>query len=142
MLVLLVYQNISTTTPLKENYEGVASFLTSHATASDIIAVSAPFTIYPIEYEYQGNTKIETIPLWDRYSHGAIPSYSRAKFISQLNSYKSQYADIFVVLSYDQGYQKDIEQYLDGHYKRLALKDFSPGLEVREYKLRYDIADK
>ncbi len=138
MLLLLVYQNISTTTPLKENYQGVAGYLKSHATASDVITVSAPFTIYPLEYEYQGNTKIETIPLWDRYSHGAIPIFTQSELISQINAYKSQYANIFVVLSYDQGYQHDIAHYLDTHYKRLALKDFSPGLEVREYQLRYD----
>jgi len=138
MFVLLVYQNIATTTPTKENYAGVAQYLDSHATGSDIIAISSPFTIYPLEYEYQGNTKIETIPLWNRFAHGPIPGYSQSQFVSQLESYKSQYTNLYVVLSYDQGYQKRIEQYLDKHYKRLYLKDFSPGLEVREYKLRYD----
>ena len=142
MLILLIYQNISTTTPLKENYSGVANYLQSHATASDIIAVSAPFTIYPMEYTYQGNTRLETIPLWDRYATGAIPPYTRTKLISQLSSYRKQYDNLFVVLSYDQGYQTDIEKYLDTHYQRLALKDFSPGLEVREYKLRYDTKKK
>jgi mannosyltransferase len=138
MFVLLVYQNISTTTPTKENYLGVADFLDTHATGSDIVAVSAPFTIYPLEYSYQGDTKIETVPLWDRFAHGSIPAYSQSKLIAQLASYKSQYNNLYVVLSYDQGYQKNIEQFLDKNYQRLYLKDFSPGLEVREYKLRYD----
>ncbi len=138
MFVLLVYQNIATTTPLKENYEGVADFLQSDASGSDIIAVSAPFTIYPMEYTYQGNTKLETIPLWDRFAQGAIPPYSQSKFVAQLASYQTQYNNLYVVLSYDQGYEQKIKQYLDKHYQRLLLKDFSPGLEVREYKLRYD----
>lgn len=142
MFVLLVYQNIATTTPTKENYQGVATFLDTHATGSDIIAVSAPFTIYPLEYAYQGNTKIETIPLWDRFAYGAIPAYSQSNFAEQLASYKSQYTNLYVVLSYDQGYENKIKQYLDRHYKRLYLKDFSSDLEVREYKLRYDIAGK
>ena len=137
MFALLVYQNIATTTPLKENYEGAAHYLEAHATPSDIVAVSAPFTIYPIEYTYQGNTKIETIPLWDRYSHGAIPAYSQGNLISQLKSYQTQYDHLFVVLSYDQGYENNIKQYLDNHYKQLDKKEFSPGLEVREYQLRY-----
>ncbi|MGI8420582.1 MAG: glycosyltransferase family 39 protein [Candidatus Levyibacteriota bacterium] len=137
MFILLVYQNIATTTPLKENYAGVANYLQSYATASDIVAVSAPFTIYPIEYTYQGNTKIETIPKWDRYTQGGIPAYSQSQFKAQLASYQSQYLHLFVVLSYDQGYEKNIKDYLDMHYKRLRLKEFSPGLEVREYQLRY-----
>jgi mannosyltransferase len=138
MLVLLVYQNIATSTPLKENYAGVSAYLESHATPSDVIAVSTPFTIYPIEYTYQGNTKIDTIPLWDRFAQGAIPAYSQAKLIAQLTTYKTQYTDLYVVLSYDQGYEDAIKQYLDKHYKRLVLKEFSPGLELREYRLRYN----
>lgn len=139
MFILLVYQNISTTTPLKENYAGVARYLEAHATPSDIIAVSAPFTIYPIEYTYEGNTKIETIPQWDRFAHGAIPPFSQNKFISQLKAYQTQYNYLFVILSYDQGYEKTIKQYLDKHYQQLDRKEFSPGLELREYKLRYDM---
>lgn len=142
MFVLLMYQNISTNTPLKENYEGVASFLDTQATGSDIIAVTAPFTIYPLEYSYQGDTKIETIPQWDRFSHGPIPAYSQSKFVTQLAAYKSQYKNVYIVLSYDQGYENKIKQYMDTHYKRLYIKDFSPGLEVREYKLRYDTVAK
>ncbi len=138
MFFLLVYQNIATTTPLKEDYEGVADFLQARASASDIIAVSAPFTIYPLEYTYQGDTKLETIPLWDRYAHGAIPAYSLSNFVAQLASYQTQYNNLYIVLSYDQGYEQHIKNYLDKHYQRLLLKDFSPGLEVREYKLRYD----
>lgn len=138
MFILLVYQNISTTTPVKENYQGVANYLQIRAAADDIIAISAPFTIYPIEYLYQGNTKIDTIPQWDRYAHGAIPTYTHAALVNQINSYKLLYTHIFVVLSYDQGYEKDIIYYLDKHFKRNDLKTFSPGLMVREYQLRYD----
>jgi len=139
MFALLVYQNIASTTPVKENYEAVANYLAEHATGSDIIAVSAPFTIYPIEYAYSGNTKIVTIPYWNRLQQGAIPKYSHANFIQQMKSYQTQYIHLFVVLSYDQGYEDDIKKYLDTHYKRITLKDFSPGLEVREYQLRYGI---
>ena len=137
MFGLLVYQNISTTTPLKEDYAGVSQYLESTASPTDIILVSAPFTVYPVEYTYQGNTKIATIPLWDRFSQGAIPTYSHSKLVSQITSYQSLYSNVFLVLSYNQGYESDIEKYMDTHYKRLTLKEFSPGLAVREYQLRY-----
>ncbi len=137
MFVSLVYQNISITTPVKKNYKGVASYLEQQATPSDIIAVSAPFTVYPIEYSYQGNTKIVTIPLWNRFAQGAIPPFTQAKLVSQITSYQKQYIHIFVVLSYNQGYNTDIQQYMDTHYKRVANIIFSPGLTVSEYQLRY-----
>ncbi len=136
MFLLLVYQNISTTTPLKEDYAGVSQYLQTHATASDIIAVSAPFTIYPMEYTYQGNTQMVTIPLWDRYAHGAIPAYSQNELVTQISSYKSQYNNLFVVLSYGQGYHKYMVDYLEYHFKGLSQKEVSPGLEVREYQVR------
>lgn len=137
MFICLVYQNISTTTPVKEDYQGVATFLEQKASPSDIIAVSAPFTVYPIEYTYQGNSKIVTIPLWGRFAYGAIPSYSHTSLVSQIALYQKQYVHIFIVLSYDQGHNDDIKHYMDNHYQRITNKTFSPGLEVSEYQLRY-----
>lgn len=140
MFALLIYQNVSASVPVKENYEGVAAYLESHAGADDIIAVSAPFTIYPVEYAYLGQANLVTIPLWNRYTSGAIPAYSQIGFTKQMDQYKLQYQRIFVVLSYDQGYEKNIRQYLDTHYHLLDQKQFSVGLSVRVYKLRYDVS--
>ncbi len=137
LLSLLFYQNLSPFTPVKENYLGVSQFLDEKATASDLIAVSAPFTIYPVAYTYKGEAGIVTIPKWDLYSHGAMPAFNLSTFQKNLQSYQEEYNNIFVVLSYDQGYQKDIQHYMDTHYKRLIVKTFSPGLEVEEYQLRY-----
>lgn len=137
MFGLMTYQNVSAATPVKEDYKGVSDYLESNARKDDIILVSAPFTIYPIEYTYHGVNRIDTVPLWDPYEQGSIPEYSRADLDSQVKKYTKQYSHLFVVLSYDQGYQKDIVQYLDKNYKRNAWKKFSPGLEIREYQLRY-----
>lgn len=139
MVSLMFYQNVSAATPVKEDYQGVASYLTQEATPRDIIAVTAPFTIYPIEYSYNGLTRIDTIPLWNRYITGPIPQYNLESFKAQLETYKLQYARMFVVFSYDQGYEAKIKDYLEKNYKREAMRRFSPGIEVRVYKLRYDI---
>jgi uncharacterized membrane protein len=140
MVGLLFYQNISSSTPVKEDYRDVDQYLSTQAQPSDIIAVSAPFTIYPIEYGYSGSAGIETIPQWDRYSDngGAIPPFTIANFAQQVKKYAASYQNMYIVLSYDQGYEKDIIHYMDMHYAREQLKVFSPGLEVREYKLRYN----
>jgi len=139
MVGLQVYQTAFATSPAREDYAAVASYLHTHAKSQDIIAVSAPFTIYPLEYVYNGPDKIVTIPYWDQYANGPIPPFSQAKLKNQIAEYKKVYARIFVVLSYDQGYQKDIEYYFDTHFKRLDLKNFPPGIQVREYILRYDV---
>ena len=113
-------------------------YLNKQVRPSDIVAISAPFTVYPIDYYYRGTAKIDTIPQWDRFNRGAIPSFSKADLIKQLNSYKNTYDRMFVVLSYNQGYEDETKDYLDHNFERLKLIRYSPGLELRVYKLRYN----
>lgn len=138
MFAFLLNQGISSYTPVKEDYKGVSEYLSQTATPQDIVAVSAPFTVYPIEYMYTGKSHIVTIPEWDRYEAGPIPAYSDTALQKQMSRYQKQYADIFLVLSYDQGYESRVRRYFDKHYQLLDHKQFSPGLEARKYKLRYD----
>lgn len=137
MFGFLLFQNISNSSPIKEDYKGVANYLSIKDPSNDIIAVSAPFTIYPLEYYYKGPDPIVTIPEWDVYKSGPLPTFSVDKLANQVQNYRSSYENIFVVLSYNQGYQKDIVNYMETHYKRILLKNFSPDLQVREYKLKY-----
>ncbi len=139
LLGLLIYQNTVAASPVKEDYQSVANYLNQEVTPKDIITLSAPFTIYPIEYYYRGYARIATIPEWDRYAQGAIPGFSQQGLESQINTYKSQYIRIFVVLSYDQGYESQIRNYFENNFQRIDFKQFSPGLELRVYRLRYDV---
>lgn len=133
----LMFQSVSADSPIKEDYVDTAHYLSQKATPQDVIAVSSPFTIYPIEYSYTGRTRIDTIPLWERYETGSIPPFSIDNLKKQLAKYKERYNNLYVVLSYDQGYQKQIQNYLDKNYKREDLRKFSEGIELRVYKLRY-----
>lgn len=137
MFGALLFQNISNSTPVKENYEEVTAYLNKNASTDDIIAISSPFTIYPIEYYYKGSAVITTIPYWNRYTAGNIPSYTTSNLVKQVKDYEKTYQNIYVVLSYDQGYEDDIKKYMENNYQRVYIKNFSPGLELREYKLRY-----
>jgi len=138
MLVLSVQQVVSAATPVKEDYEGVTQYVSTHARAQDIIAVTAPFTVYPIEYTYNGSARIDTIPQWNRFATGAIPTFSLTKLDAQMKEYRKIYQNVYIVLSYDQGYETDIIHFMDTHYKLLQKKQFSPAVQLREYKLRYD----
>lgn len=137
MFGMLIYQNISLSTPVKENYDPLAKYLTDNSRPQDIIAISAPFTIYPIEYSYQGNSRIDTIPQWNRYNSGSIPSFSDTEMVKQVENYKGSYNRIFLVLSYDQGYEKQVRDYFDNNFELNNSIKFSPDLEMREYQLRY-----
>jgi len=50
-----------------------------------------------------------------------------------------QHDDLWLLLSYDQGYQKNIQDYFDSHYQRLSAVTLSPNMILEEYKLRYDV---
>lgn len=137
ILGFLVYQNLSPSTPVKENYKGVAAYLSEQTTPADIVAISAPFTIYPIEYSYSGRARLDTIPAWNRFERGPMEAFSSETLQQRMEKYQQVYHRIFVVLSYDQGYEDELRSYMETHYHRLDQRDFSPGLEVRVYQLRY-----
>jgi len=122
----------------RENFLGVAEYLSEKTSGSDVVAVSAPFTVYPIEYNYQGSARIDTIPNWNRYETGSIPPFSAEELDAQITQYGQQYDRVFVVLSYDQGYEQEIREYFANAYQLNSEEEFSPGLEVLEYQLRYD----
>ena len=137
MLGLMLYQTTSAATPVRENYEGATAYLEQKATARDIIAVTAPFTVYPIEYSYDGRTRITTIPEWNRFEAGAIPAFSVQDLDTRMSKYKTQYERMFLIMSYDQGYEDEIRKYFDG-YELLEKDTLSAKLEIRVYKLRYN----
>ncbi len=136
---LMWYHNLSNATPVKEDYRAVSEYLEKKARPQDVIAVSAPFTVYPIEYSYKGSSRIETIPSWNRYEEGGIPPFSEEDLKKQIEQYRISYSHIILILSYDQGYENSIKNYFDKNYQLRTVKKFPPGIEVREYKLRYDI---
>ena len=138
MVLMLAVEIISTTTPVKENYEGASEYLNTHVRPQDAVIVSAPFTLYPIEYYYTGSAPLSTLPIWNQFGHGAIPPFSEAALPQQVASSTDGVQDVWLLLSYDQGYQQNIQDYFDSHYQRVYSKTFSPDLTLYVYKIRYD----
>ena len=137
MCAMLAQQAWSAATPVKENYEQATQYLNANAGPRDVIAVSAPFTIYPVIYYYHGPAQVYTLPIWDRFVVGSIPSFDPNTLPAQVEQIKGDHQNLWLLLSYDQGYQDDLRLYFDTHYQRVAEFDFSPGLSLYEYKLRY-----
>lgn len=138
MIGLLFYQNISNDTEAKEDYFGVDQYLNQHVQPGDIILVSAPFTYWPVVYGYKGNAIVNTIPIWSPFVEGAIPAFSVNNLQTQMNNYQKVYENAYVVLSYNQGYESNIIMYMDDHFQREALIEYTPDLSIREYRLRYN----
>jgi mannosyltransferase len=138
MLIMLVYEGINAASPVKENYREAAQYLEAEAGFSDIIVVSAPFTVYPMVYYYRGPLSIKTLPLWDQNVSGPIPPYDEAKLAQDLEMLKGNHAYMWVLLSYDQGYEEKLRIYLDTHLERVAEMNFSPNMNLYRYKLRYE----
>lgn len=138
MAAMLVIQITSPNTPVKENYGEAVAYLNGKTTSQDVIIAAAPFTIYPIEYYYEGGAKVTTQPQWDRFSQGAIPAFNKDTLDEETDSLTGSYQRAWLVLSFDQGYNEDLKDYYDNHYQRLEKKEFSPNLTVYSYKLRYD----
>lgn len=138
MAITLVIEASSAATPAKENYREAVEYIEAHADPGDVIVVSAPFTIYPVLYYYKGPLTVTTLPIWNQDLSGAIPAYSEADLPKQIDTIKGDHKDLWLLQSYDQGYQESMHQYFDSHFQRLDMKVFSPGMTLYEYKLRYD----
>lgn len=140
MFTLMLYQNTSAQTPVREDYKAATQVLNDLATPKDIIVVSAPFTVYPVEYSYRGKAKIDTIPPWNRFNEteGVIPGFNVSNLETQIQNYRKDYRKMFLLLSYDQGYERDIRNYLDNNLEMEKSIKFSLNMELRVYKLKYD----
>jgi mannosyltransferase len=138
MILTLVSEVVSAATPVKENYREAAMYLEENADSSDVIVVSAPFTIYPMLYYYRGSSAVVTLPLWDQGASGPIPPYDESKLPADLEKIKGNRQDMWLLLSYDQGYEEKLRIYMDTHFERLSHTEFSHGMNLYQYKLRYD----
>lgn len=138
MSFLFVVQVINPNTPVKEDYREAVRYLEDKAAPTDVVILSAPFTIYPVEYYYKGQAKLTTQPIWDRFSSGSVPGFDKAKVAEETERTVRAYQRAWLMLSYDQGYNEDLKQYYDGHFEKVSERRFSPGLVVYEYKIRYD----
>jgi hypothetical protein len=139
MAVMLAFQTFSPGVPVKQDYRGAAEYLNQHATPQDVVVVSAPFTVYPIEYYYTGQAKIETLPLWDRAKSGAIPAFDAGRLPEEVKAANGNHRLAYLILSEDQGYEQEIRNYYEYNFQRLDEKQLSPDLTLRVYQVRYDL---
>jgi uncharacterized membrane protein len=135
---LFIVQIVNRDTPVKEDYQQAVGYLNEKATSQDVIVLSAPFTIYPTEYYYEGGAKVTTQPIWNRFEQGSVPAFDPSKLENEVEKNTGSYQTAWLMLSYDQGYNDKIKKYYDTHFTQLTKKEFSKNLWVYSYKIRYD----
>jgi mannosyltransferase len=144
MLVALVSSSLTIQifgpqSAIHENYKATTEYVSIHARPQDIVIVSAPFTIYPIYYYYTGQARIITFPEWNRFDAEAIQPFSEEVLEQTLTDLQATYQTVWLIVSYDQGYESQFKNYFTERFMRTDVKTFSPQLEVYAYKLRYDV---
>lgn len=135
--VLFTTQMTSAFTPVRENYQSVVSDVTKKATPNDVIAISTPFTVYPFEYYYKGTSQIVTLPNWDRQNPGPVPAYNAKTLPEQVTKLIKGHTYVYLVLSYNQGYEKNIQTYFRDHFELVSHKTYSTDLSLYVYKVGY-----
>jgi mannosyltransferase len=133
----ITQQTINSMTPVKENYRDAAEYINQKATPQDLVVLSSPFTVYPFEYYYDGVASIKTLPSWDRTSSGAIPAFDANTLSEQVDAYNQNHRYIYLLLSQDQGYQEDIENYYLTNFKQVSKKQYSDGVTLYVYQVGY-----
>ena len=134
-VVSTVVQAASPDTPADEEYRAVAELVEEGATTRDVVVLSSPFTVYPFEYYYDGAARTATLPLWDR--QGATPAFDPDELPEQVASLTEGHQYLYLLLSYDQGYEEDVFQYFQQNFERTASYEPSPGLRLLVYRVGY-----
>lgn len=138
LVITSLEQYTSSATPVKEDYKGAASLINAEVKPQDIVVLSAPFTVYPFDYYYTGQAQLNTLPIWNRQVPGAIPGFDKVALPAQVDQLKKDHTNIYLLLSVDQGYEKDIHQYFEQHFERVKRQTFSNDLTLYIYKVGYD----
>ncbi len=139
LLYGLMAEAFSLENPANENFRDAAAYVSVHANHDDVFVVTAPFVRYPVEFYYTGVPRLTSFPEWNRYNPEYITSdYSQEELAQKVETWKSRYSYLYVLMAYDQGYEEDMRIYLDSNLERVESRRFSPELNLYVYKLRYE----
>lgn len=130
-----VVQAVNPATPVNEDYRTAAQLVADGATPQDIVVLSSSFTVYPFEYYYDGRARVATLPLWDR--QGPAPAFDPTQLAEQVTSLTQGHQYVYLLLSYDQGYEQDIFRYFQRNFAQTATYEPSPGLRLLVYRVNY-----
>jgi len=134
MLLALARQSFQPNLAIKQDYRGLSQYLSSKVGSNDVIIVSSPFVVFPIEYYYNGPARMNTVPAWDRSDARAIPVFDETTMEEEVVKLLNGRNTCWLVLSCDQGYERAIGNFFNRHLQRLYYREFSPGLRLAAFR--------
>ncbi len=135
MMGSLVIQIANPSASVKEDYRGVINYVISQVKRDDVVAASAPFTIFPFDYYYNGSAKLVTVPNWEREKGSGIPPFDEGKLVAQLEDLSKDYNKFYLIMSYDQGYEKKVENIVKDRLDFESQKDYAR-IKLMVFKFR------
>ena len=133
-----VVQATNPDTPVTEDYRTAAELVEEGARPQDVVVLSSPFTVYPFEYYYDGAARLTTLPVWDR--QGPAPAYDPARLPEEVASIAEGHQYVYLLLSYDQGYEDEVLQYFERNFEQTAEHSPSPDMRLLVYRVGYSEA--
>ena len=131
-------QYSSGSTPVKEDYRLAASVISDQAKAHDVVVLTAPFTVYPFNYYYDGTARVYTLPDWQREVPGPIPAFNPDTLPGQVEALNKNHQYVYLLLSYDQGYEEEIYQHYQQRFEKVDSRRLSPDLRLEVYRVGYN----
>jgi hypothetical protein len=126
-------QSSNPQTKVKERYREAVEYITRESLPGDKLIVSAPFTIFPFEYYYKGNLPVGALPPLG--NDGASFTFRRTTIRSEIARTVEGFDRVWLIQSYDQGYETDLRYLFNNLYENLAVQEISAGLTVQLYKI-------
>jgi mannosyltransferase len=135
-----VVQAANPETPVGEDYRAAAQLVEDGVTPHDVVVLSSPFTVYPFEYYYDGAARVTTLPVWDR--QGPVPAFDAGQLPADVESFTTGHQYVYLLLSYDQGYEEDVFQHFERNLERTASHTLPPGMQLLVYRVGYSEAPR
>lgn len=137
LVVLSLYnQTFHPDNPVREDYRAASQYINENAEMRDIVLVSPPFNIYPVQYYYTGLARVVTMPIWDERT-GSIPQVSEERLDRDVKSVKPGHRRMFVLISSNLEGMDVVQEYFDMRYTKLDKQEFSKDLWVHVYQAEY-----
>jgi cellulose synthase (UDP-forming) len=128
--VTAAQEYISPATPVKEDYRDAVQYINKNATSADEVVLTAPFTIYPVDYYYHSSAVIRLLPdSAIKPLHGS--QASTAPLNTQIKAVVPNHsAKVYLLASYNQGQEKKIVGYFKLHYRLTYSRYYSHDLNL------------
>lgn len=136
LFVSLLIQGFHPDNPVRENYKEAVAFLHENTTFRDVIVVSPPYTIYPFNYYYHGESTVSTIPIWNK-KKGGIPVTTEELLSTDIPKLQVGRRRFYVLLTDNLEGSDLVKKYFDNHYTKLEKHQFSKHIWVEVYQAEY-----